>query len=449
MWVGVSAADAQAYVDDVLPAAVPNGGRPGNESAIATSDASARYLGRPQFTVPPPLPDVPEIVTGEPAGDAVLALIDLPALLPSVTIPSGHRVQLDRIALDDVVGCMSANANGTIGAKLPGGATPSYTFANPTDQADLLEQIRAAVPAVVENRFLMDFVLRFAGQLEALWLQALPGPVAFGALTDALAPKADATCTASGSPIRPATCRPGRRSRRRSCASRRCARRRRRRCLRPRGRARGCASRRACATHSTSRGCCCSRPRRTRSSPPNGNLHESAQLLRLPNARDRYPDDGVRLRLADATLLAPSFVLDASAGTPDPPDRLLTQSLAPGPDRRVALWAVTMTRDGITSRCAGPLVVTTGPAPLVAPALTVKRSGGTDFASWSAPDPPALVALERSRDGGRSFEQVSPWLPAGVLEYALPAEGGGTVRYRLALRGDRARSATGDTVRPG
>ena len=190
VWVGVSAADQESYVDDSLPPAAPNGGRPGNESAIASSDAAARFLGRPDFDVPPPLPDVPEIVVDEPAGDGVLAVVDLPALLASVAIPAGHRVQLDRIALDEVVGCMGANANGTIGAKFPGGGTASYTLANPTDQADLIEQIRGGTPAAVENRFLLDFVLRFASQLEPLWLEALPAPVAFGRLTDTLAPKA-------------------------------------------------------------------------------------------------------------------------------------------------------------------------------------------------------------------------------------------------------------------
>ena len=80
-------------------------------------------------------------------------------------------------------------------------------------------------------------------------------------------------------------------------------------------------------------------------------------------------------------------------------------------------------------------------------------AGDIHVVRWATPDPPALVALERSRDGGRSFEQVSPWLAAGVGEYALPALPGtfvpGTVRYRLALRGDRGRSATGDAERPG
>ena len=144
VWAGVSAADDQQYVDDALPAATPNGGRPGNESAIVAIAATARYLGRPELTVPPPLPDVPELVTDEPAGDTVTVLVDLPTLLAGVTVPTGHRVQLERLGLDRIVACMSAGSDDTIGATLPDGTTTSYTQANPTDQAALLGRFGAA-----------------------------------------------------------------------------------------------------------------------------------------------------------------------------------------------------------------------------------------------------------------------------------------------------------------
>ncbi len=67
-WVGVSAADGESYIPDELPADQPNGGRPGNESSIASVTATARYRGRPEFAIPPPLGDIPEIVADEPTG---------------------------------------------------------------------------------------------------------------------------------------------------------------------------------------------------------------------------------------------------------------------------------------------------------------------------------------------------------------------------------------------
>ena len=165
VWAGVSSADDQGYVDDALGVTERNGGRPGNESAIVSAVATARYLGRPELVVPDPLPDVPELVTGEPAGDDVTVVVDLPALLGSVTIPAGHRVQLERIGLDRVVACVGAGSDDRITASLPDGTAASYVLGNAGDQADLLEQIRSSTPARVEGRFLLDFLLRFGAQL--------------------------------------------------------------------------------------------------------------------------------------------------------------------------------------------------------------------------------------------------------------------------------------------
>lgn len=447
VWAGVSAADAQTYVADALAAGVTNGGRPGNESAIVAAVAAARYLGRPTFTVPPPLADVPELVTDEPAGETVTVLVDLPGLLPAVTIPAGHRVQFDRLGLDQVSARMSARADGTIGAALPGGVTQSYTLPNPTDQGDLLAQIRSSTPARVEGRFLMDFLLRFAAQLEPLWVAALPDPVDFGALTDTLPPKAEryvhrirladaAGHLSTGAAIAPQIVRvPSLRS---PAPPQLTAPSSETGVLAVEARVRDAFDLSWVVIFTTDEDAAVA---------SNGNVRTPAQLLRLPNRRDLYPNEGIRLRLADGTLVAPSAVLDASAGTVEVPDRVLTATIAPGHDRRVALWSVALTRDGVPSRFAGPVVALTGPAPLVAPSLTVVSAGGTDTAQWTALAVPALLALERSTDAGTTWRQVSPWLADGVTTYALPSASG-DVRYRPTLRADRGRRATGTPVAP-
>jgi hypothetical protein len=445
VWVGVSCADDQTYVADALPAAVLNGGRTGNESAVAASAATARYLGRPELTVPPPLPDVPELVTREPVGDTVSVDVDLSGLLPGVTIPAGHRVLVERIGLDRVVACMSAQADGSIGASLPDGTAASYAQPNPGDQAALLEQIRTATPARVEGRFLVDFLIRFAPQLESLWAAALAEPVAFGSVPDTLPRKAEryvhcirlvdaAGHRSAGAAIAPQIVRvPSLRS--------------------P-------APPQVVAPSSeddtlavearvldafdlswvvlfaevTDAGV-----------PADGNLRSPAQLLRLPSRRDLYPLDGIRVRLADGTLLEPMTALDVAAGAVELPDRVLTTTLTPGHTRRVALWSVAMTRDGIPSRLSGPLVALTGEPPLVVPTLTVTTSAGVSSAHWTALAVPALLALERSLDGGTSWSQVSPWLDAGITSYELRAAAG-DVRYRVTLRASRGRRATGPEV---
>jgi hypothetical protein len=181
--------------------------------------------------------------------------------------------------------------------------------------------------------------------------------------------------------------------------------------------------------------------------PVNDNLRAPAQLLRLPNRRDLYPDDGIRVRVADGTLLAPVAVLDTDTGAVHATDRVVSGTLAAGHDRRVALWSVAMTGDGITSRLAGPVVAVTGPPPLEAPQLTVDSADGADTVSWDPLAQSALLSIERSVDGGASWRQVSPWLPRTVNSYSLPSAAG-AVRYRTTTRADRGRRATGAEAVP-
>jgi hypothetical protein len=175
------------------------------------------------------------------------------------------------------------------------------------------------------------------------------------------------------------------------------------------------------------------------------NTREPAQLLRLPNGRDLYPLDGLRLRLADGTLLAPATAMSIDNGVLEIPDRVLSATLTLGYTRRAALWAIALTRDGIPSRLAGPFVALTAEAPLAAPHVTVVTAGGVTTVTWTALPVPALLALERTLDGGVSWSQVSPWLDTGVTSYALPAASG-AAGYRPSLRASRGRTATGPAV---
>jgi hypothetical protein len=447
VWAGVSAADDQSYVSDTLPATAPNGGRPGNESAIAAAAATARYLGRPELTVPLPLPDVPELVTDEPAGETVTVGLDLPGQLPAGAVPAGHRVLLERIGLDRIVACMSARDNDTVGAMLPDGTETSYTQPNPDDQAALLAAIRSGTPARLGGRFLMDFLFRFGAALEPLWLAALPDPVALDVVPDTLPHKAEryayrvrlvdaAGHVSAGAAIVPLIVRvpslraPG--PPRVSISSSESG------TLAVEARVRDAFDVSWVALFTIVEDAAAS---------PNGNLGTPAQLLRLPSRRDLYPEDGIRIRLSNGTLLEPAEVLDVGDGILDPPDRVLSGTLAPGHDRRLAVWSVAMTRDGIPSRLAGPVVAHTGAPPLVAAQLTVTRAGGTDTVEWPPLTVPALLALERSEDGGASWAQVSPWLPVGVTEYALPSTPG-DVRYRARLRAAQGRRAIGPEAVP-
>jgi len=434
MWVGVSSADAQSYVPDERPAATLNGGRPGNESSIAAVAAEARYLGRPTFAVSPPLPDVPEEVSPEPVGATVDVRMDLIALLPTVQIPAGHLIVVDRLEVSALIAVLSRNTDGSIGVLLPDGSTASYSLSNPANQTALVDEIASGEAARIENRFLMDLLLRFPPQLEPLWQRALPAAVPLGFVTETLPSKADrwlhrirlvdpAGHVSEGAAIVPRVLR--------------------------------VASTRApnspelvMQNSDIDTLALSARVRQALdlrwlvlftlitpdSSPVDPRLREKAQLLRIPDRRDLYPKDGIRMRLVDGSLLEPADAVDIPAtGRVDVPDLLVPAVVRPGYAQRVSVWALTMTRDGIPSRLTGPLTAHTGPAPLVIPGLIVSVSNGTDQTTWGPPGGLTEVALQRSTDAGVTWRQVSPWLPATSSGYALPAVGARS--YRLALRG--------------
>lgn len=445
VWVGVSTADDQSYIPDAIPAAQPNGGRPGNESSIAAAPANARYLGRPLLTVPPPLPDVPEQVTDEPVQDRVSVRLDLPALLPAVSIPAGHQVLLERLGAGALLNRISARNDDRIGARLPDGSTPSYVLGNPADQEAFLAQIRTGEGVRVEDRFVMDFLTRHLAALEVLWERALPGPVPFGQVTDRLPGKADrylhrfrlvdqaGHVSAGGailpqfvripslaSPAAPSIWMPGSETDTLTLTAR----------LREVFDLKWLVLFTRVADDIQ---------------PADEKTLVKPQLLRLPNRRDLYPNDGIRLRLADGTLLTPATAAEVSSGTLEVPDRVLTVPVAAGFGKRVTVWALAMTRDGITSRLTPPLTAFTGAPPLTVPALTVTAVAGADEASWGALPGSVEASLERSVDGGSTWQRVTPWLTTTSFSIAPVA---GPRSYRLALRANRGRRAFGPAVTP-
>ena len=88
-----------------------------------------------------------------------------------------------------------------------------------------------------------------------------------------------------------------------------------------------------------------------------------AQLLRTPNRRDLYPGGGVRLRLADGTILAPVALPVTGAATDA--DGLLDLAfdvdLPAGGLRQVQYWCWALSRDGVPSRALGPYTLGVGP----------------------------------------------------------------------------------------
>lgn len=444
-WVGVATADSEGYVPDEIPAAAPNSGRAGNESSIAAVAVSGRYLGRPSYTPPPPLAAVPELVTSEPTGTAVTIVLDLDALLSAIPIPAGHSVALERVATNDLAPLLRAGVDDRIGVTFPDGGATTYTLANPQDQADFLRQIRSGNPALIEGRFFLDLLQRFKTQLASLW-QGLGAPVPpTGQFVRAAPVKPEryfhrvrvadvANRLSSAGAILPQVVRT------------------------PSVRAPGAPD----VTMSDSESGVLEVGVRVRAAydlthvlafalvaeqAPDPSAIAAAELLRLPNRRDLPTADGLRLRLADGTILAAAAVVDVAGATVAPPDALLTIPLTVGHDRHAAIWCVSLTRDRIPSPPSGPHLAQSGQAPLDVPTMSVTRQDGADLAVWTEPTATVQVSLERSRNGGDTWERASPWLPSTVTQRSMPTPDGPRL-YRLLLRGRRGAPVSGPPVSP-
>jgi hypothetical protein len=351
VWVGVSAADAQAYVPDELSTgALAN--RPGNESAIATCSVSARYRSQPVFSVPPPLGDVPEIVTDEPTGRQVLVNLDLDALLAGA-LPAGSPVALERCSADDILSRTSL-AGGQVVVTHPDGTTEVVDFPNPGDHAAVIDALSSDDPQRIANRYLLHLV---AGASDPLVFFARTSGVldSVGLIDDRLAPKPGRFLYAvragdslggisDGGAVLPVVVRVP------STAG----------ATRP--------LKRALTTTDDSLTLTVAVPadRDTTtlllfitSSPPHTDpvLQTDAELLRIPNRRDLYPHNGLRMRLADGALLPPAvvkFLSDSDVTSEAGGTRVARLTVAATHQSWATVWCYALTSDGFPSFVCGP-----------------------------------------------------------------------------------------------
>src|SRR5262249_41750760 len=161
--------------------------------------------------------------------------------------------------------------------------------------------------------FLMDLLLRFPAQFEVNWQRAVPMPVAFGAIVDALPAKADrwlhrvrlvdpaghVSDAAAIVPrvLRVASTRPPNPPQLNAGNSQSDT-------LSLSARIRQAFDVKWLVLFTLISALPTPLDRRTRDKP---------QLLRIPDRRDLYPKHGIRLRLADGTLLEPADVIDVTA----------------------------------------------------------------------------------------------------------------------------------------
>jgi hypothetical protein len=352
IWVGVSSADAQSYVPDSRTLG-PLANRPGNESAIASCSVVARYRGQPTFSIPPPLGDVPEIVTDEPTGRQPLVTLDLKALLGGALAP-GSPVVLERCTSDDIISRTSVSG-GKVVLTHPDGTSETIAFPNPGDAAAVLATLNSDNPQRLANKYLLHLLV--ASSEPTVFFKRMSNDVLqVGTVDDRLPPKpgrflylvraADALGHVSeGVGILPVVVRV------------------------PSSAGAVAPLRRSLATTDTTVtltvGISGADPDTTTAllfavvappgSPPP--VQGEAELLRIPNRRDLYPNDGLRLLLSDGTLLSPALVknlADVDVAVELDGTRVAALTTAAAKGSWVTLWCYGLTRDGLPSYPCGP-----------------------------------------------------------------------------------------------
>lgn len=350
-WVGVSAADGESYVPDEIPSAAPNGGRPGSESSIAACSVSGRYLGRPTFVMPPPLGDIPEIVTEEPTGREVLAFFD-PSTLISGALPTGSPIAIDRCAADDVLHVVSV-AGGHVQVTLADGSAVTMDFPNSGDETNVIAVLDSPHPEELASRYLL-YLLANHPQPDTLFTRIASQTEPFGPFADRLAPKAaryfyrvrqaDALGRVSpGGAILPVVVRvpsiapPSRPER-----------------ITYDGTPTGVAiTLRVNSDQTVSHLLVFNTITPVTTPVPDPAVPE---LVRIPNRRDLYPEHGIRLRVSDGSLLAPvvKALSDPDVSVDAAGNRTAMIAVPASPTDWVTVWAYALSRDGIPSVVSGP-----------------------------------------------------------------------------------------------
>ena len=435
IWVGVSAADDQDYVDDQL---APTETRPGNESGIAAASVAARYHGRPVFDVPPSLAQVPVVLTPEVNGRQLRCRLDLTPFVAAGVLAAGDAVLPERAAADAVFASYRVTNDGRVIALVldprPGDTEAEVIVPNPTDRAAVIAALRGNRTDGLEDRFAV-FLAGSHPFRDRLFTRVAESPIPFGAFDDLLPSEpgrfvyrfrsADAAGHLSAGAVMaacvvrvPSTLAPGAPDRLPSLPGD------------PPGRIR---------LHVAPESDIGSVVTFVDAAPPTA--ADAAAIIRVPNRSDLPVADSIRLRTDGGAVLAPR-----EAQLP-PPDAdgwrtvIVTETGNDGDVKR--LWAATLSIDGVPSALAGPWTLRWPRAPLAAPALTVNATPSTVELAWTWPGAPSgVVAVERFIDG--AWKRISPMLD-GVTAWnaARPA---GASRLRLRVSGIDGRSAHSNEV---
>ncbi len=444
IWVGVSSADNQSYVNDAL---LPIEDRAGNESPIVPVRVQARFWGRPQFDVAPPLENIPEIRTREPAEGPIEVELDVSAFMDAGDLIGIQQIRLERTTSGIVFSNYYVSQDQRIMAKAiePNQADVEINIANPLDRSNVVDALNQSNSSLMPNRYVI-FLAASHPERAAFFAPVTPGPISIGAFIDTLPPASTryayriragnaAGLISEGDAIvkvivRVPSLKPGAQPERITPTVP----------LNP-----GTVQLRLPVDGDVGHILSFYEDVGT----TNSDSRDEGALLRVDNSPNLYPDRIVKLRSPSGNII--------NATTKDLTDQdvivdgdgdqivLITINEAPGTEWR--LWACSLTYDGIPSALSGPWRIAMARPPLPIPTLSSQVLNNKLILSWSWPQTPLRLpdtAVEYSEDG-QLWKRISPLFPGVIVSHSINSPFS-TGEYRLQLFNPDNRSALSNQI---
>lgn len=187
IWLGVSAADDQPYVEDKL---FPTANRKGNESPLVPVLVQGKFQGRPLLAVPPPMEDVPRLLTKEPESTGVRLEINVADFLDAGILAGVSHFRLERIDAGTLFNQYSITDNNRIMALAPSSDQPDLEIIvpNPSDKNNIIAALQQVNAFGMADRYLV-FLAAAHPYRDSLFEAVTPNPVPLGLITDNFLPQ--------------------------------------------------------------------------------------------------------------------------------------------------------------------------------------------------------------------------------------------------------------------
>jgi hypothetical protein len=191
IWMGVTAADSESYVADTFPHPTPGGALPGNESAVAFAQCQAVLMRRLMFTPPHALGPVTRISTPEPVDGPVRFPLDLAPHLDGMGLTVGDLVKPERLSVIDLLAALRTE-DGRVFAQVvarrsAGESEQEITLPNPGDQALLVAGLESGNAARIDDRIAV-YLAGVHPYADRLFTEATSNPVVFARFDETLHP---------------------------------------------------------------------------------------------------------------------------------------------------------------------------------------------------------------------------------------------------------------------